>query len=80
VIKKYKKIKSVISEIVNEIDPENLMDIAPEDEYNDYVEKICSLIMNRKYNLSSLKIVFPQVSDSKILELHRKIEDFFKNK
>lgn len=69
-----KKYIKEIKNIVNESDPWDLIsEGAPEDEYEEYINKIFSLVVKKKYSFESLKSLFKEVDESKLKEMDSKL-------
>lgn len=71
----YKDLKNSVQSIVNKIDPENLMDVAPEDEYNDYVDRIVSLIINNSFSKENLSEIWKAVDPKKVEEMYLELKE-----
>ncbi len=74
-MKDYKKYINEIKEIINTNDPWDLIyGGAPIDEYEDYINKIFSLIISKNYSFSQLQKVFKEVEENKLIEIDKGIQ------
>jgi 6-pyruvoyl-tetrahydropterin synthase len=73
---KYKSIKNYVKAVINEIDPEDLLDVAPEDEYNDYINQIVSLIINKKNSEKELSLIWKKVNLEKIKKMYLRLKQY----
>ncbi len=68
-----KKIWALVKKNVQDVDPEDLMDVAPDDEYDDYVSAIVSKINNGNLLLESIQDIFPSIPLEKRDALYDKL-------
>lgn len=73
--RKYKSLINSVKKVVQEVDPENWIDFAPDDEYDDYVFALVSRIANNNFELKSVKEVFPTISEIQCEELYGKLKN-----
>ncbi len=64
-----KKLFQEIKNIVIELDPENWADIAPSDEYDDYVYSIVRLLNQQRLGQDSLSEIFPDCDPISMINL-----------
>lgn len=62
----YKNLFYKVKKIVLQIDPEDWVDIAPDDEYDDYVASVVSLIINKRFDMEALRKIFPTSDINKV--------------
>ena len=81
------QMKEEITEYVNNIDPWHLIEMgAPEDEYNRQIDRIISLLVNKKPNREVLEYSLIEIfktkefelENDKIKELAKSIDDYMK--
>ena len=76
----YKKIKNDVTKIINKIDPWGLISAgAPDDEYDEIVNKIISLYFNKKLDNQNIKKIFGTagVSEKIISDIKEEVSMYF---
>lgn len=76
----YKKIKSDVTAIINNVDPWGLIEAgAPEDEYNGMVDQTISSYLNEKLSKENLEKIWgaPELKQNAIDELLEKVNKYF---